>query len=69
MHLIFCDNQDIFSNYADKAKFYKGWSHPDLHPDRLLEKRNLLLLIDDSGDTDVQKQFLRDIFVKFSHHK
>ena len=69
IYYIYNDWQDSFSKYAEIATFLKGWDHPQLQPEALLQKRNILLLVDDSGDTAVQKDFLKLIFTKYSHHR
>ena len=59
IYYIYNDWQDSFSQYAEIATFLKGWDHPQLQPEALLQKRNILFLVDDSGDTTVQRDFLK----------
>ena len=66
---IYNDWQPEFSKYSSMATFLKGWDHEQLQPEALLQQRDILFLVDDSGDTTVQKDFLKQIFCKYSHHK
>ena len=69
IYYIYNDWQDMFSQYSDTAIFLKGWDNPELQPEVLLQKRNVLFLVDDSGDTSTQKDFLRLMFTKYAHHR
>ena len=60
---IYSSPQEIFYPYRDKATFYQGWDHPDLQPEVLLRKTDLLILIDDVAE-DAPKDFLRNTFIK-----
>ena len=69
IYYIYNDFQPEFQSCTHLASFFKGWNHPELHPDYLSQKRNILMLVDDSGDTVQDKSFLKLIFCKFSHHR
>ena len=64
---IYNSPQKMFETRRHKAKFYQGWDHPDLKPDVLMRKFDLLILIDDQAE-DAPKDFLRDTFIKVIIH-
>ena len=65
---IFNTPQKKFNDFKDKAKFYRGWNHDQLRPEKLRQKTNLMIFVDDSV-TDAPQNFLREIFTIDSHHR
>ena len=65
---IFNTPQQKFQNYKNKATFYRGWNHDDLRPEKLRQKTNLMIFVDDSV-CEAPKDFLREIYTIDSHHR
>ena len=62
--------QEKFKKYTDRVSFYAGWSSPDLQPENLRKKSNLLICVDDTLDSDhVNNEFIKSIFLKDGHHR
>ena len=55
-------------NYIRGVTFLQGWSSPKLTVDYMSKNENGLLLVDDAADTHFDPTFLRNFYLKHSHH-
>ena len=60
--------QPEFKYLEDKVDFLQGWSSPKLSVEYLRQHPNSLILVDDCADTHYDANFLRDFYLKHSHH-